>query len=159
MLWLPDLPAHSSNPEVVGLRRYVDLYQALFDHCDEQEDGLDYESFQTKSLVGMVYTAGCGYDLKLELRQRHDRIQVGYTLVETYHGYDMPAIRMVRRIDGPWTGFQLNMEKASPEFCRIVWLLGLDCTSKNRHEFSDFASNAVFGMCCEMMIYGFLKDR
>jgi hypothetical protein len=153
---IPDLSASSDDPQMVGIRRYVDLYCAVCDHCRNAND-LKEESFKSRELAGTVFTTESGYDLRIELRVRNGRVQVGFTLIEADHGYDMPALRLVRRIGEPWTGFQLNLHKASPELRRFVGSLGLENPAK-RYVFTDYATNIVFGKACQMMRYGFL-DR
>lgn len=152
---IPDLSAWSNDPQIIGIRRYLDLYCAVCDHCRDCNDLKD-ESFTSKNLAGVVFTTDRGYDLRIELRFRNGRVQVGFTLIEADHGYDMPALRMVRRIGEPWSGFQLNMHKASPELLRFVGSLGLENPAK-RYIFTDYAANIIFGKACQMMVQGFLN--
>jgi hypothetical protein len=154
--FLPDLSLGKMDSHDLAIRRYLDLYLAVYDHYDHVDE-LKHEELHTDTLAGVIYDADCGYKLRLEFRVRGARLQTGFTLMESFqHGFHMPALRLVRPIKGVWQGFMLNQTHASPEFQRFFASLGLNIDAK-RHEFSDLAVNIIFGKCCQMLLYGFLK--
>src|SRR5690242_4915646 len=98
--FLPVLSGSTDDPLVLAIRRYLDLYSAIHDH-DEHGVEIKREELQTDRLAGVIYDGDCGYKLRIEFRLRGERLQTGYTLMESFqHGYNMPALRLVRRMHG-----------------------------------------------------------
>ena len=155
-LWLPDSSSDLDDLQMLAIRRYLELYQAVedhYDHLDELEHGL--ESDDSKVIASI--SASCGYVLRLELRKRIQSIETGFTLVQQNPSLRTSLIRFYRRSSGgPWRGFQLNKEFGSHEMRRLCKSFGLDAPSK-RYEFSDLAVNSVFGKACWMTLYGFMS--
>lgn len=152
---LPDLSADLDDPRMYSVRRYFDLYHAVYDHTDGQEcfEQLEQSTANT-SIVEL--SADCGYILRLELRLRGESLESGFTLLEMGKGTKAGIIRAYRRYHGPWLAFHLNMDDASNEMRRLVASAGLDKASV-RYEMTDRAASTVFGKCCEMMLFGFMR--
>lgn len=153
---LPNMSAGLDNPEMLALRRFMDLGLAVEDHHDRRDE-LENKIESDDSKVTASFSASCGYMLRLEMRKRARNIETGFTLVEPGRGFHTPLIRYYRRSSvGAWLGFQVNLEYGSHEMRRLCKSVGLVEPSK-RYECSDFVANRVFGKSCQMMLYGFMS--
>lgn len=152
---VPDLSADINDPRMYAVRRCIDLYYAVHDHTDGQECFEQLEQ-NTANAALIELFADCGYILRLELRQRGENLESGFTLLEMEKGTKAGIIRAYRRYHGPWLVFHLNMDHASNEMRRLVASAGMDKQSV-RYEMTDRAANVVFGKCCQMMLFGFMR--
>lgn len=153
--WLPDM-TDISGPTTIAVRRQLELLLAVYDHVEDQSELPMPEESSTSNSFIVGLDAHCGYTLRIELRSRSNRLESGYTLVEHGHDLHSPVFRAMRRVDGPWVLYGLNMDRASAEMRRLVDSLGLAVPSK-RYETTDLAANIIFGKCCQMMLYGFMS--
>jgi hypothetical protein len=153
--WYPDLSADIGDPRVYAVRRCMDLYYAVHDHTDGRPDFKQLNQ-DTPSASMIELFADCGYVLRLELRLRGESVETGFTLMEMGKGSKTGIIRAYRRYQGPWLIFHINLEHAAREMSRLVMSAGMEKPSV-RYEMTERAANVVFGKCCEMMLFGFMK--
>ncbi|GEM_PF-2758598 len=154
---LPDMSSDLDDPRMYAIRRYLDLFYSVLDHYDNLDE-LESEQKTSDSSTSIGYSADCGYVLRLEMRIRRGKPETGFTLVQIGHDLHSPLIRASRRMGCSWQAYQLNMENASSEMHLLMCGMGLVQPSA-RYEFTELRSNKLFGLCCEMMIYGFLSNR
>jgi hypothetical protein len=154
---LPDLSSDLDDPRMLAVRRYLDLYCAVYDHYDHCDEIVHKQDMDDDNRATVGLDAGCGYILRLEMRLRGSGTETGFTLIQTGHGLRPPIIRvMLRSSTSEWQAQQFHMNKSSNEMFRLCKSMGLTVEGQ-RYALDDLAANIYFGKACQMMLYAFMK--